>query len=113
MMATAGWVRFAFLAGFVFLTLAVVLHVSRVDFKTKFVDYGGSKVKVQIWDTAGQEKFHVITKAYYSGANAIILCFDLTEKVSLWCCSIPRISLLCSAFIRQCWILDEKYIAKC
>jgi small GTP-binding protein len=36
-----------------------------VDFKTKFITVDGTRVKLQIWDTAGQEKFRSITKAYY------------------------------------------------
>jgi Ras-related protein Rab-1A len=36
-------------------------------------------VKLQIWDTAGQEKFRSITKTYYRGAHGAIAMFDLTE----------------------------------
>ena len=39
-------------------------------------------VKFEIWDTAGQEKFHVITKAYYEGAHGIILTYDVTDQYS-------------------------------
>jgi GTPase SAR1 family protein len=34
--------------------------MSRVDFKVKIVDMAGKKVKIQIWDTAGQEKYRTI-----------------------------------------------------
>jgi len=40
------------------------------------------RVRCQIWDTAGQEKFHVITRAYYRGAHGIVTCFDVTDKDS-------------------------------
>ena len=40
------------------------------------------RVRCQIWDTAGQEKFHVITRAYYRGAHAIVTCFDVTDEDS-------------------------------
>lgn len=36
-------------------------------------------VKVQIWDTAGQESFKSITRAYYKGSIAAILVFDITN----------------------------------
>lgn len=39
-------------------------------------------VKVQIWDTAGQERYRSITNAYYRGAEAIIIVFDLNNKDS-------------------------------
>jgi Ras-related protein Rab-1A len=40
------------------------------------------KLKLQIWDTAGQEKFRSITKAYYRGADGLLIVYDITEKQS-------------------------------
>ena len=40
----------------------------------------GHRVKMQVWDTAGQERFRTITASYFRGAQAIALCFDLTDK---------------------------------
>ncbi|KAL5274769.1 RAB23 family protein [Megaselia abdita] len=40
-----------------------------------------------LWDTAGQEEFDAITKAYYRGAQACVLAFSTTDKNSfdaLW-----------------------------
>ena len=34
------------------------------------------------WDTAGQERFRSITNAYYRGAEAIMIVFDLTNRNS-------------------------------
>lgn len=53
-----------------------------VDFKSKYIIVDGVKVKLQIWDTAGQEKFRSITKAYFRGAKGILIVFDLTQKES-------------------------------
>ena len=36
----------------------------------------------QLWDTAGQERFRTIAVAYFRGANAIMLVFDLTMRTS-------------------------------
>jgi small GTP-binding protein len=50
-----------------------------IDFKVRHVEINDTKVKLQIWDTAGQEKFRTITKAYYRGAHGIMLVFDVTN----------------------------------
>ncbi|KAL5115767.1 hypothetical protein ACEQ8H_006375 [Pleosporales sp. CAS-2024a] len=39
-------------------------------------------VRLQIWDTAGQERFRSISKLYYRGANAAVLCYDITDPIS-------------------------------
>jgi len=54
-----------------------------VDFTIKNETLPNSKiVKLQIWDTAGQERFQTITPIYYRGANAIIIVYDVTDRVS-------------------------------
>mmetsp|Transcript_22239 Transcript_22239/g.29766 ORF Transcript_22239/g.29766 Transcript_22239/m.29766 type:complete len:148 (+) Transcript_22239:19-462(+) len=37
-------------------------------------------VKLQIWDTAGQESFRSVTRIFYKGAHVVFLCFDLTRE---------------------------------
>ncbi|EEH43883.1 uncharacterized protein PADG_00172 [Paracoccidioides brasiliensis Pb18] len=39
-------------------------------------------VRLQIWDTAGQERFRSISRLYYRGANAGLLCYDITDENS-------------------------------
>ena len=53
-----------------------------VDFKSKDIMVNGQKVKLQIWDTAGHERFRTITTSYYRGAHGIVTVFDLTERES-------------------------------
>lgn len=36
-------------------------------------------VKLQIWDTAGQESFRSITRIFYRGANVVFLTYDITR----------------------------------
>ena len=60
-----------------------------VDFTTKELNYDGKKIKLQIWDTAGEERYRTITASYYRGAHAIGIVFDLTkmetfEHVKRW-----------------------------
>mmetsp|Transcript_13552 Transcript_13552/g.15016 ORF Transcript_13552/g.15016 Transcript_13552/m.15016 type:complete len:223 (-) Transcript_13552:182-850(-) len=41
-----------------------------------------TNVKLQIWDTAGQESFRSITRSYYRGAAAAIMVYDVTSRTS-------------------------------
>ncbi|KAK4538728.1 hypothetical protein CDCA_CDCA20G4753 [Cyanidium caldarium] len=40
-------------------------------------------VNLQIWDTAGQERYQSLGAAFYRGADACVLVFDLTEAKTL------------------------------
>lgn len=51
-----------------------------VDVKSKDVTVNKVKYKLNIWDTAGQEKFYSIGKTYYNGVNGIVIAFDLSEE---------------------------------
>ncbi|EYB91104.1 hypothetical protein Aduo_013985 [Ancylostoma duodenale] len=53
-----------------------------VDFTMKTLVIDGKRVKLQIWDTGGQERFRTITQSYYRSANGIVLCYDITCKQS-------------------------------
>ena len=53
-----------------------------IDFKIHTVDIEGKKIKLQVWDIAGQEQFKTITTAYYRGAMGIILVYDITDEKS-------------------------------
>ena len=53
-----------------------------VDFKSKQIEIDDKLIKMQIWDTAGHEKFRTITTSYYKSAHAIIILYDITEQSS-------------------------------
>ena len=53
-----------------------------VDFKIKIINFQNKLVKLQLWDTAGEERFRTITKTYYKGAHGIILMYDVTDQNS-------------------------------
>ena len=58
-------------------------HLSTIglDYRLKTMTLKNNKsIKLQIWDTAGQDRFRAITKNYYKGANGIILIYDVTNK---------------------------------
>ncbi|KAH8046970.1 GTPase [Aureococcus anophagefferens] len=41
-----------------------------IDFKIKTINLDGKRVKLQIWDTAGQEQFRTITRSYFRARRA-------------------------------------------
>ena len=50
-----------------------------IDFKIKIINLDNKLIKLQIWDTTGEERFRTITKTYYKGAHDIILTYDVTD----------------------------------
>ncbi len=73
-------------------------HLSTIglDYRLKTMTLKNNKtIKLQIWDTAGQDRFRAITKNYYKGANGIILIYDVTnsqtfENVKNWITQIKE-----------------------
>jgi len=57
-------------------------NVENIDRKNKIVELGGKKVKLQITDTAGQERFRTLTSSYFRNADAIIIVYDVNEPDS-------------------------------
>lgn len=53
-----------------------------VDFRFRTLEIDGKKVKLQIWDTAGQDTFRTIISAYYKGADSIVILFDINEPAT-------------------------------
>jgi len=53
-----------------------------IDFGSKNItlpDYGNQQIKLQIWDTAGQEKYKSIINSYLRDAHIAFLVFDITN----------------------------------
>ena len=66
-----------------------------VDFKIKTIQHENDTVKLQIWDSAGQERFKTITAAYYRGAQGIVTVYDVTnadsfDNIQTWLKEIDR-----------------------
>lgn len=57
-----------------------------VDFLTIVLDNvpgtKREKLMIQLWDTAGQEKFKTITRTYFKGAHGAIIVYDITNRDS-------------------------------
>ncbi|CAD8054403.1 unnamed protein product [Paramecium primaurelia] len=66
-----------------------------VDFKIKSIFLENKNIKLQIWDTAGQDRFRTITCSYYRGAHGIIIVYDITDResfdsVKMWMSEIDK-----------------------
>jgi small GTP-binding protein len=54
-----------------------------VDFSVKNLELENhKKIKLQLWDTAGQESFHSIIKSYYRYVSGVVIVFDVTDRES-------------------------------
>jgi len=51
-----------------------------VDFKIKKLTINNQPIKLKICDTAGHERFRVVTSSYYRAVHAALLCCDLSSK---------------------------------
>ena len=54
-----------------------------VDFLERQIDVDGEDVRLMLWDTAGQEEFDAITKAYYRGEERLLL-------IATWSVLLPK-----------------------
>ena len=60
-----------------------------VDFASKDIKIDSKQIKVQFWDTAGQEKYKAIASSYYKNALGAFIVYDITrretfDKVNIW-----------------------------
>ncbi|XP_022596997.1 ras-related protein Rab-17-like [Seriola dumerili] len=65
---------------------------------TRVVHLSDVTLRFEIWDTAGQEKYHSVTPLYYRGAHAALVVYDISKR---------------ETFVRaQVWLkeLEKQYI---
>ena len=53
-----------------------------IDFKTKLLDVDGVTLKMQLWDTAGQEKFSTLTSGFFKGSHGILVVYSIADRNS-------------------------------
>lgn len=53
-----------------------------LDFNIKNILIGEKRVQLQLWDTAGQQRFRIMTSAYYRAASGIILTYSIDGRES-------------------------------
>ena len=53
-----------------------------VEFGAKNIEIGSKIFRIQIWDTAGQENFRSITRAYYKNSVCALVVYDISSRDS-------------------------------
>ena len=53
-----------------------------MDFATKMIEFRNNSIKLQIWDSAGQERYKALIPSYVRGAAIIFIIYDLSDNNS-------------------------------
>lgn len=69
------YVHRRFLAGTYQNTIGAAFVAKPININDKVITLG-------IWDTAGSERYEAMSRIYYRGARAAIVCYDLTDNTS-------------------------------
>lgn len=79
-------------------------------YQTHVVNMNGVSLRFEIWDTAGQEKYHSVTPLYYRGAHVALLVYDITKRetftrAQLWLKELERQTIPDSTVV---WLVGNK-----
>lgn len=55
-----------------------------LNYVYKVVNFNGVRIKLQIWDTAGQEKYKTITQTYYRKSEGVLIVFGIDSRDSYY-----------------------------
>ena len=53
-----------------------------LNYRIKTLNVDNNPIKMQIWDTSGEEKFKAIARNFYRGAHGVLLVYDICDKNS-------------------------------
>lgn len=53
-----------------------------INYVFKIIAIDGVKIKLQIWDTAGQDKYKTITQNYYRNSQGVLIVFAIDSRDS-------------------------------
>jgi len=73
-------------------------------FAAKEAEANGKKFMMGIWDTAGAERYEAMSRIYYRGAKAAIVCYDITDRASwerakFWITELRRYEEDCKIYL--------------
>ena len=54
-----------------------------IDVLTKVVSHAGKSYRLELWDTAGHERYRTVVYNYFYLANAALVIFDISDESSL------------------------------
>lgn len=91
-----------------------------VEFAVREITIEGTRIKLHIWDTGGQERFSSITRSYYRGAAVALLVYDITDRKTFkslpkWLkevrsCTSPYVAIMVIGNKND--LLEERQVAK-
>lgn len=55
-----------------------------INYVFKVIGLDGVKIKLQIWDTAGQDKYKTITQNYYRNSQGVLIVFSIDSRESFY-----------------------------
>lgn len=72
---------------------------THIDFQIRTIDVDTKRCKLQVWDTAGQDRFKCVVSTFYRGAHGVMICFDITDlesfrNVDTWLEEVKRYCVL-------------------
>ena len=53
-----------------------------IDFQEKIIKKNNKDIKLQIWDTAGEERYRNVAKSYFQSSQGFIVAYDINNKES-------------------------------
>lgn len=80
----------------------IVLSAPSGAYLTRVVHLRDVTLRFEIWDTAGQEKYHSVTPLYYRGAHAALLVYDISKKVKGTYLVLSRLVHMLSCILNAC-----------
>ncbi|KAM4561777.1 ras-related protein Rab-17-like isoform 1-T2 [Fundulus diaphanus] len=77
---------------------------------TRVVHLSDVSLRFEIWDTAGQEKYHSVTPLYYRGAHAALVLYDISSRetfirAQLW---VKELERQCGPGSTVVWLVGNK-----
>jgi small GTP-binding protein len=52
-----------------------------IEYSSKLIDIG-QPIKLEVWDTSGQEVFRSVARSYYRNCSGVVLVYDISNKKS-------------------------------